>query len=35
LLEGPHRQVAALLATALLTVVLGLMLRRRAGLHTS
>lgn len=31
LLEGNHRQVAALLATALLTVVLGVMLRRRAG----
>jgi membrane protease YdiL (CAAX protease family) len=31
LLDGPHRQVAALAATLLLTVVLGLLLKNRAG----
>ena len=31
LLEGTHRQVAALVATAVLTVVLGIVLRRRAS----
>jgi len=30
LLDGPHRQVAALLATLLLTIVLGVIFRRRA-----
>jgi len=30
LLEGSHRQLAALIATALLTIVLGVIQRRRA-----